>query len=153
MDPPLLWLSLLFKHAVIRRKPHQLSHHRKLWSYWWGCQCCVSQGLIIRPITANKEVNVCKMCHAATLVARKTSWEKSLQWKSWQVRDECWSESRKSDQTIGNKKWAMIYICPHELGLCKRPNLQDRHGWVDSKRNFLSCGVIRKTTKSSTVSL
>lgn len=45
----------------------------------------------------------------------------------------------------------VTFIRPHELDLCKRPDWRDRHGWVDTKRNFLSCGIIRKTTESFTV--
>lgn len=29
-------------------------------------------------------------------------------------------------------------------------NFRERHGWVDTERNFLSCGIIRKTTESFT---
>lgn len=29
-------------------------------------------------------------------------------------------------------------------------NFRDRHGWVDTERNFLSCGIIRKITESFT---
>lgn len=125
MDLLLLWLRLSFEREVIRS--NQLSHHGQLWSRRWAVSAAFGTVWSQANRTANGDVTVwadeegAPGCHMSEKVA------------AWQP--ETHSETRPGG----------IFTWPGEGS-----NFRDRHGWVDTQRNFPSCGFIRKTTESFT---
>lgn len=99
-------------------------------------------------IIGNKEVNVCRYVSCGS--SRLTS--------------ELSRRSREEVKTDGGSKQRQIRPTPLIFhmppmnspprprssgtpSLRKRPNLRDRHGWIDTRRNFLSCGAIGQNNK------
>lgn len=125
-----LWLRLSFEHEVIRSNASQLSHHGEHWSQ----QCAVSTVLQMvwsqANRAANKDVSVVR-CVMRRVVLNVTSEKAAAR------QPETCSENRP-----------LVFIQP-----CARSDFRDTRGWIDTERNFLSCGIIRKTTESFTVLL
>lgn len=123
MDPLLLWLRLSFEREVIRSNPGQLRQTPQ-WALItsMGCQRCVFDLMQIEPLAGMWPYG--QMC-----------------------REERAPECHMSGKVAARQPETHS---ENKLGVLMWSNFRDRHGRVDTERNFLSCGIIRKTTESFT---